>query len=155
MIFAKIEELEKQKNLCNLFLEAYDVIVGSRKSEIDIIKDAEEYSLKDNALNNAGNNSKYKKVEKQIKRYYLHLSYAKFSEIAEDSLHFDEILLSIKREILKKENYKSFIDCGLRVSEDFELTKKEFYADYVFATIKVPELEAMIKLENENRKRKI
>ena len=61
----------------------------------------------------------------------------------------------IKREILKKENYKSFIDCGLRVSEDFELTKKEFYADYVFATIKVPELEAMIKLENENRKRKI
>ncbi len=155
MIFAKVEELEKQKNLCKLFLDAYDVIVGSRKSEMDIIKSAEENSLKNNVSVNAGNNSEYKKMKTQIKRYYFQLSYAKFSEIAEDSLYLDEILLNIKREVLKKENYQSFIDCGLRVGENFELNKKMFFVDYVFATIKVPELEAMIELEKENRKRKI
>lgn len=155
MIFDTVEELKKQNALCDLFIEAYGTLIGSKKSEMDIIKSAEENSLKNNASNNCNNYDEYKNAEKQIKKYYLHLSYNKFCEIASENPYLNEILFKVKSKVIRRENYDSFIKCGLRLDKNFEIDEKVFYADYVFATIKKSELEAMIKLEEENRKRKI
>ena len=147
-----INELEIRKRMCDLFIDAYKVIIGSRQSDFDIIKSAEDDDLKKTAARCSDNYNEYTKVEKQIKSYYRQLAYKKFLEIADVHPYISRILSKIKLEALREENYKSFLACGLRLRPDYSLDTKMFYADYLVSTIKAPELEAMIEFEKQNRK---
>lgn len=147
-----IEELETKKKMCDLFIDAYKAIVASRENEFDAIRSAEDDSLKKAAKEFLGNYDEYKKNEAQIRKYYRQIAYKKFLEIADVHPYTSRILSKIKMEAIRKENYKSFMACGLRLRPDYSLDEKMFYADYLVSTMKAPELEAMIELEKQNRK---
>ena len=152
MVFENIEELENQEAMCKLFLDAYNVIVGTRQDEFNIIKKAESDSLQKNASLNVSDSIKCLQMDKQIRKYYRQIAYKKFLEIADVHPYTSRILSKIKMEAIRKENYKSFLACGLRLRPDYSLDEKMFFADYLVSTIKAPELEAMIELEKQNRK---
>lgn len=140
------EEIQMGIDLCQMFIDLYQMITASIQEYLSVLEDAKITELRDLIL-------KYDNVstinqQKLIKKRYFNHEYREFIKLVSSNPSLlNSAITRIKKTISKKKEFEIFKSCGFSLDENFSLDAKYFFINYKVATNKIDELKAQLSIK--------
>lgn len=147
-----IDELERQKEICDLFVDGFNAIIVGNETEFKVLDETKANEIKKCYERNSSNYELCRRQINVIKASFLALELQTFLQILEDDDLPMNIIEQIKRISMKRSNYSCFQKLGLVLNPEFKMDSKTFFANYKIAKKKSEALQRQIEFQKNNER---